>query len=200
MKNIEFDVELAADDLFRFSMRHTYGNVSGIFGLVISLSCWVILAVRFGVMDTTARIALFIIGCLFTIVQPVMLYSKSKAQARQNKDINAKLHYTLLPEGITVSQGEQEASVKWYDVRKVTCTAKAVYVYMSPVRAFIFPQDQCGEAFEKIKAFVAERVKAYADYDPAEPHQDEAADRAGEAGGDSVETDQRGKKDQEEHS
>ena len=107
MKEREFDVELTAGDLYAFSMRHTYGNISGIFGVVISLSCWIILAVRFGVMDTTARIALFIIGCLFTIVQPVMLYSKSKAQARQNKDINAKLHYILSSEGITVSQGEQ---------------------------------------------------------------------------------------------
>lgn len=168
MKEIEFDVELTAGDLYGFSMRHTYGNVSGIFGVLISLSCWIILAVRFGVMDTTARIALFIIGCLFTIVQPVMLYSKSKAQARQNKDINAKLHYILSPDGITVSQGEQEASVKWYDVRKIICTAKAVYLYMSPVRAFIFPQSQCGAQFEEVKSFATAKVKEYADYDPAQ--------------------------------
>lgn len=179
MKEIEFDIELTAGDLYAFSMRHTYGSISGIFGVVISLSCWIILAVRFGAMDTTARIALFIIGCLFTIVQPVMLYSKSKAQARQNKDINAKLHYTLSPDGITVSQGEQEASVKWYDVRRITCTAKAVYLYMSPVRAFIFPQDQCGTVFEEIKAFVTAKVKEYADYDPAqaEGHPDEEKDQ-----------------------
>ncbi len=179
MKEIAFDVELTAGDLYAFSMRHAYGNISGIFGVVISLSCWFILVLRFGAMDTTARIALFIIGCLFTIVQPVMLYSKSKAQARQNKNINSKLHYVLSPEGITVSQGEQEAAVKWYDVRKITCTAKAVYLYMSPVRAFIFPQDQCGTEFEEIKAFAAAKVKEYADYDPAEAdkHQDEEKDQ-----------------------
>ena len=89
MKDIEFDVELTAKDLYRFSMRHTYSGVSGIFGVVISLACWIILAVRFGALDTTAKLALFIIGCLFTIVQPVMLYGKSAAQAKQNKDINA---------------------------------------------------------------------------------------------------------------
>ena len=43
MKEIEFDVELTAGDLYAFSMRHTYGNISGIFGMVISLSCWIIL-------------------------------------------------------------------------------------------------------------------------------------------------------------
>ena len=51
MKDIEFDVELTAKDLYRFSMRHTYSGVSGIFGVVISLACWIILAVRFGALD-----------------------------------------------------------------------------------------------------------------------------------------------------
>ena len=141
MKDIEFDVELTAKDLYRFSMRHTYSGVSGIFGVVISLVCWIILAVRFGALDTTAKLALFIIGCLFTIVQPVMLYGKSAAQAK---------------------------CVKWYDVRKCIYTAKALYLYMSPVRAFIFPADQCGDSFEQIRACVEERLGYYKDYDPSQ--------------------------------
>ena len=39
MKDIEFDVELTAKDLYRFSMRHTYSGVSGIFGVVIGEAC-----------------------------------------------------------------------------------------------------------------------------------------------------------------
>ena len=97
-----------------------------------------------------------------------MLYGKSAAQAKQNKDINASLHYTLSEEQITVSQGEQEACVKWYDVRKCIYTAKALYLYMSPVRAFIFPADQCGDSFEQIRACVEERLGYYKDYDPSQ--------------------------------
>ena len=139
MKDIEFDVELTAKDLYRFSMRHTYSGVSGIFGVVISLACWIILAVRFGALDTTAKLALFIIGCLFTIVQPVMLYGKSAAQAKQNKDINASLHYTLSEEQITVSQGEQEAccpQVYLYGKGVVSLYVSGQSIYLSgrPVR------------------------------------------------------------------
>ena len=89
-------------------------------------------------------------------------------RAKQNKDINASLHYTLSEEQITVSQGEQEACVKWYDVRKCIYTAKALYLYMSPVRAFIFPADQCGDSFEQIRACVEERLGYYKDYDPSQ--------------------------------
>ena len=55
MKDIEFDVELTAKDLYRFSMRHTYSGVSGIFGVVISLACWIILAVRFEIGRASCR-------------------------------------------------------------------------------------------------------------------------------------------------
>lgn len=163
MKEIEFDVELTVKEVYAFSMRHTYGSISGIFGLVISLGSWVVCALRFGSLDNTARMALFIIGCLFTVVQPVMLYSKARAQIRQNKNINASLHYCLAEEGITVSLGEQESFVRWCDVRKKVSSSNAIYLYMSPVRAFIFPKEQCGEQYEEMEHTIARQMEKYKD-------------------------------------
>ena len=163
MKEIEFDVELTVKELYAFSMRHTYGGISGIFGLVISLGSWAVCALRFASLDNTARMALFIIGCLFTIVQPVMLYSKARAQIRQNKNINASLHYCLAEEGITVSQGEQEAFVRWCDIRRKVSSSGALYLYMSPVRAFIFPKEQCGGQYEEISIAVTRQMEKYRD-------------------------------------
>lgn len=168
MNHIEFDVELTVSELYAFSMRHTYTGVSGIFGLIISLGSWLVCAVQFNQLDGTARAALFIIGCLFTIVQPVMLYSKARTQVRQNKNINAALHYVFSEEGITVSQGEQEAFVKWQEVRKKVQTKKAVYLYMSPVRAFIFPADQCDGGFEQVCEMIGQQMDKSREYRPAE--------------------------------
>lgn len=166
MKEIEFDVKLTGKELYAFSMRHTYAGISGIFGLLISLGSWIICALKFSTLDTAARIALIIIGCLFTIVQPVMLYSKARAQIRQNKNINASLHYCLTEEGIFVSQGEQEVFVKWYEIRRKVIASKAVYLYMSPVRAFIFPEEQCGEQYPEICRVITQQMEKYKDYDP----------------------------------
>lgn len=165
MKEIEFDVALTVKELYAFSMRHTYAGISGIFGLIISLGSWIICAVRFASLDATAKIALIIIGCLFTIVQPIMLYSKARAQIRQNKNINASLHYCLAEDGITVSQGEQEAFVKWCDIRKKIATARAIYLYMSPVRAFIFPEEQCRGRYSEIDRVITQQMEKYRDYE-----------------------------------
>ena len=94
----------------------------------------------------------------------------------KNKSINAKLHYNISDNGITVSQGEQEADVKWYDIRKTVIVKDAVYVYMSPVRAFIFTKKQCGDDFGSLVGFIQEKVKQYKDYEPEETEENGGTD------------------------
>jgi hypothetical protein len=158
MKEIEFNVELTVKELYAFSMHHTYTGLSGIFGVILSLGSLVVCAVQFAQLDTAARLILIFIGCLFTVIQPVMLYTKAKTQVKQNENINAALHYKLTEEGVEISQGEQEVFVKWQDIRRRVKTKKAVYLYTSPVRAFIFPASQCGD-FGKVSGFIDTQMK-----------------------------------------
>lgn len=168
MKDIEIDIELNTKELYTFSMRHAYVSVSGVCGLIISLGSLAICAVTFNRSDWTTNFALIVIGLLFTVVQPVMLFVKSAKQIRKNKSINEPLHYKFSHNGITVEQGEQKAEVHWYEVRKRVQTSKALYLYMSPVRAFIFPKEQCEEEFGSIVSLVKAMMEKYKDYEPAE--------------------------------
>lgn len=168
MKDIEFDVELTTKELYTFTMRHAYVSVSGVCGIIISLGSLAICAVSFKNIDLTTSFALIFIGLLFTVVQPIMLFVKSAKQIRKNKSINEPLHYKLSNHGITVEQGEQKAKVRWYEVRKRVQTGKALYLYMSPVRAFIFPKEQCEKEFGSIVSLVKAMMEKYKDYDPTE--------------------------------
>lgn len=176
MTEFNFDAKLSAAELYAFSMRHTYKSMSGIFGLIISFGSLIICAVRYKYLDKTAIMALIIIGLIFTVIQPLMLWSKANAQVKKNKSINAKLHYNISDNGITVSQGEQEADVKWYDIIKTVIVKDAVYVYMSPVRAFIFTKKQCGDDFGSLVGFIQEKVKQYKDYEPEETEENGGTD------------------------
>lgn len=177
MKEIHFDVDLTTKELFCFSMRHTYCSISGVFGLFISLGSWLICVMRYRELETSALAALIIIGFLFTVVQPLMLYSKAVTQKKRNDDIHEALHYCVHEEGITVSQGEQKVEIHWYDIRKQVQSASGVYLYMSPVRAFIFPKAQLGEQYETVCSMITERMEAYKDYEPEqEEEHDEQSD------------------------
>ena len=177
MTEFNFDAKLSAAELYAFSMRHTYKSMSGIFGLIISFGSLIICAVRYKYLDKTAIMALIIIGLIFTVIQPLMLWSKANAQVKKNKSINAiKNSGQNGSNGITVSQGEQEADVKWYDIRKTVIVKDAVYVYMSPVRAFIFTKKQCGDDFGSLVGFIQEKVKQYKDYEPEETEENGGTD------------------------
>ncbi len=173
MKEIEFDIRLTAGELFVFTMHHTYSSASGIAGLVISIGSLVLCAARFKYFDSTTIMALLITGLLFTVIQPVMLYWKSRVQVKKNESINDDLHYRISEEGIEVSQGEQQAFVKWYEVRKRKITKNAMYIYMSPIRAFIFPESQCKNNFNEAVKLVKDMMEKYKDYEPEDDSPEE---------------------------
>lgn len=168
MEEIRFQVDLSVSELYVFSMRHTYCSASGVFGLLLSFGSLAACALRYESLDGTTKLALIIIGLLFTVVQPIMLYGKAFMQRLRNQDINAPLQYCVSEEGITVSQGEQQVQVPWYDVRKMVQNRNAVYLYMSPVRAFIFPRKQCGKHYEEMISLIRTMLEKYKDYEPTE--------------------------------
>ena len=168
MQEIAFQVKLQTKDLYRFTMRHTYASIGGIFSLLLSFGCLGICLVNFRQLALSTIAVLLIVAALFTVIQPVMLYGKCAAQVKRSKDIKDELSYILSEEGITVRQGEEEARVKWYQIRKVVYGGNGIYIYMSPVRAFIFPRECCGERYGEIQGMIAEMVKKYRDYIPEE--------------------------------
>ncbi len=168
MREIEFQVKLQTKDLYRFTMRHTYVSFGGVFSLLISFGCLGICLLNFRQLVPSTIAVLLIVAALFTVIQPVMLYGKCAAQVKRSKDIKDELSYILSEEGITVRQGEEEARMKWYQIRKVVYGGKGIYVYLSPVRAFIFPRESCGETYGEIQRMIGEMVKKYRDYIPEE--------------------------------
>lgn len=168
MKEIVFRVELTAKDLYRFSMHHMYTGLSGIFGVIFSLGCWIFLGVRYSALDVSAKVVLFVLGLLFTVIQPAMLYMKARTQVKRNKNVNACLQYKMSEDGIMITQGDQSASVKWYEVRKKVISGESIYLYMSPIRAFIFPKSQCGDDYNTINKMITEKMRKYKDYEPEE--------------------------------
>ena len=92
MKEIDFDITLRTKELFLFTLRHTYFSISGIFSLIISLGSLVVCLVQFRNFQAATVMALLFIAALFTIIQPLMLYVKCRAQIKKSDNINSSLH------------------------------------------------------------------------------------------------------------
>lgn len=157
--SIECKILLKAKDMRHFMFRHNYTSISGWFGILISIIALVMVILGFNVYGVIQKVVLILLALLFTVIQPLQIVLRSKQQIKRQDMFQDTLTYNLCKEGILVRQADQHVNVPWDTISKVVYTSKAIFVYTSPVRAFIFPLDQLGDAV-KVKNIIGERTSA----------------------------------------
>lgn len=159
---VKVEVKLTTKELFNFMMYHTYSSFSGYIGILLSVLALLALVYSWNTpaVGILQKSILFLTGILFTVIQPCMLYLKSKKQVKMSESINKPLLYQINGEGITISQDEQKVKTKWDEVIKVTNTKLSVILYVSRVRAFILPKSAIEEQMEDLKNLIRTNAKA----------------------------------------
>ncbi len=139
---IKLKVELSAGEMFNFMMKHTYSSMSGYIGLILSACALVafVMTAGNGEISITYKLVLILTALLFTVVQPVNLYMRSKKQVKNNENINKPLQYSFTDSLIHISQGEEQADYEWSQVAKITSSKSCLFLYVSKYRAFILPK------------------------------------------------------------
>lgn len=150
MEKLEFKIKLSVTDLYYFMMNHYYTKISGIFGIVLSIAAAVILCVRFSSLDGTGKILLAIIALLFTVINPVMLWTKAAGQITSNKSLGGELTYILDDQHLTIKLGEEQADIQWDQVTKVKDNGRELVAYVTAARGYIWPKRQISDQYDQI--------------------------------------------------
>lgn len=146
--SVKFEVKMTDKIMYDFLLYHTYTHMSGLLGAMIG-----VLALGMGINymlsgDSMAAMPAFILAVLFLVVTPVSLKGKAKTQVQRTKMFQKPLEYELSEEGVTVRQGELEVTNKWEDFSKAVSTNRAVILYVTRMRALIFPRESMEEQYE----------------------------------------------------
>lgn len=158
---VECDVNLTEKEIYNYVMYHTYSSFSGYIGLLLSVCALFGMVYAWDAMPWLHRGLLLLTGLLFTVIQPTVLYMKSKQQVKQNQAINKPLHYLFDEDGIHISQGEQSARTGWEEITKVTNTKLNVIIYVTKVRAFVIPKSALEGKYEELKSIIKNNAKAF---------------------------------------
>lgn len=159
MKNEKtISVQIKTKDMFHFLLRHTYTSFSGLFGVFLSCGALVLFAMTYKDNDQMKNIVLLLIGAVFLIVNPIQLWLKAATQIKVSPMFQKPLYYRIDHEGILVSQDEQELPIMWEEIVKVVETRSYIIIYLSTVRAYIWPKEQIKDSIEEIKADIKEKV------------------------------------------
>ena len=143
----EFSVNITEKDLFAFLMSNTYKKFTGVMWIVFSIVCVGIAIYTWGDVKIWNSIILIFAASFYTIINPILLYSKAKRQIKNNDYFNNELMYKTDSKGITVSQGAESTTIKWDEMWKAVKYGQIAVVYVTTIRAFILPIRCIGEQY-----------------------------------------------------
>ena len=130
---VSLTVKIEAGDLYDYMMRHSFNSPAGILG-----SSFGAVLILFALLSR--RWMILVLGIVMLLYLPWTLFLKSRKQILNNPSFQEPLQYLLDEEGLTISQGEEEAKMAWEDMHKAVSTSRSIILYTSPVNATIFPK------------------------------------------------------------
>ena len=158
--NIKFEVKMTKKAMFDFMLYTSYTSLSGIVGVIFG-GVTLVLGIRqcmFGSYSTAATFFLF--AAIFLIGNPLHLKARAAEQVMRSPMFQKPISYELNEEGIRISQDEQSVLNEWGDFRKAVSTGQSVIIYVTKVRALIFPRESLGEQYAAAVQMISTHMPA----------------------------------------
>lgn len=148
---VQFETQITTKDMFDYNIYHNYRNFQGIISLIMGV---VLLVLCFFAVKQDANVSYILItgflGLFFTIITPVRIYFKSFQQVKLTPSFKKPISYTLTDGEITVSQDDAKAVIPLNEIMKVCDTGKSIILYVTGVRAYIFPKRDIGGQLDEL--------------------------------------------------
>lgn len=155
-----FDVKMTKKILFDFLMTHTYRSFSGWFSILLGLAGVVLTVTSIGRVEGTILFVYGIFTVYFLFYQPVALYMKAANQVKLNPMYKEPMHYVVDEEGITSSQADQEATIPWDAILKVTESRHSFLLYTGKISSFVLPRESMGAQITIVEGLIKKHVDA----------------------------------------
>ncbi len=148
--SIKIEVKMLPKYMCDFMFYHQYTHLSGLLGIGVGL-----IALGLGITtlldgDAQAAMPMFLVAVLFLVVTPMTTRSRAKMQVEKSDMFKKPLQYEFTEEGVFVRQDELEALNKWDEFTKAVSTKKSVVLYITRVRAIIFPKECLGDKYDDV--------------------------------------------------
>lgn len=99
-------------------------------------------------------------AAIFLIGNPLHLKARAAEQVMRSPMFQKPISYELNEEGIRISQDEQSVLNEWGDFRKAVSTGQSVIIYVTKVRALIFPRESLGEQYAAAVQMISTHMPA----------------------------------------
>ena len=158
-EGLKLKVKIGTKELFHFLFTHTYTSPSGIIGLCVSIGSLVLLAMGFAEGDDFRMAVLAVMGSLFTVFNPIMLWVKAKGQAVKNPLYKNELIYILSDTGVSLIANGKKETIEWNKIIKCKRTKTVYLLYTTKIHAILLPVAGMTGQKEQVDELITTKVR-----------------------------------------
>ena len=149
-----YEYEVEPGDLWQLQMYYTYSSYLAIINIICILSSIALIYALWATAPWWLRIMLLVFLSLFTVIQPLGVYLRSKKSLKDNHD---HLALCFNEQGIEVSVGEQKEFKNWAQIQGIVMKPTLVVIYTDKNHGYILTNRILKDTKKAFRAFLKER-------------------------------------------
>ena len=145
-----------ARDLWQLSMYYIYGSLAGLCNIIFTVAAFALGFSRWAQAQGIVRCLIVLGCCLFTVIQPLMIYAKAKKQAA---GITQDTQVSIDDSGLYIRVGDDTSQLPWKSVKRISRKPAMIIIFSDTTHGFIFTNRVLGNEKEEFYRYASSKVE-----------------------------------------
>jgi lipopolysaccharide export LptBFGC system permease protein LptF len=145
-----------ARDLWQLSMYYIYGSLAGLCNIIFTVAAFALGFSRWDQAQGIVRCLIVLGCCLFTVIQPLMIYAKAKKQAA---GIAQDTQVSIDDNGLYIRVGDDTSQLPWKSVKRISRKPAMIIIFSDTTHGFIFTNRVLGNEKEEFYRYASSKVE-----------------------------------------
>ena len=152
----KYTYRTTARDLWQLSMYYIYGSLAGLCNIIFTVAAFALGFSRWDQAQGIVRCLIVLGCCLFTVIQPLMIYAKAKKQAA---GIAQDTQVSIDDNGLYIRVGDDTSQLPWKSVKRISRKPAMIIIFSDTTHGFIFTNSVLGNEKEEFYRYASSKVE-----------------------------------------
>ena len=152
----KYTYRTTARDLWQLSKYYIYGSLAGLCNIIFTVAAFALGFSRWAQAQGIVRCLIVLGCCLFTVIQPLMIYAKAKKQAA---GITQDTQVSIDDSGLYIRVGDDTSQLPWKSVKRISRKPAMIIIFSDTTHGFIFTNRVLGNKKEEFYRYASSKVE-----------------------------------------
>ena len=152
----KYTYRTTARDLWQLCMYYIYGSLAGLCNIIFTVAAFALGFSRWDQAQGIVRCLIVLGCCLFTVIQPLMIYAKAKKQAA---GITQDTQVSIDDNGLYIRVGDDTSQLPWKSVKRISRKPAMIIIFSDTTHGFIFTNRVLGNEKEEFYRYASSKVE-----------------------------------------